>query len=192
MNLYVRYFDHETLAHNLDEIKSFLATIHEIKVNNDMINRIADFRESDNLFPFRLKVSYSNYILFLKTPANNLAEFKALEKARKEQRNDNHQSMADKKRSQLEILNEINPGWYEGKILFKRVVLNPITSKCRYVDTVFRVRCKASCPMECYDRMIDHLRNRPEIDPRSQFPSAKSNNFEYTFIGANDADAYAM
>ena len=40
--------------------------------------------------------------------------------------------------------------------------------------------------MDAYNRIIEHLKNRPEIDPRSQFPSAKSDKFEYQFIGENE------
>ena len=39
--------------------------------------------------------------------------------------------------------------------------------------------------MHCYDRIVEHLQNRQDVDPRSQFPSAKSNNFEYIFLDAD-------
>ena len=54
MNLYVRYFDHETLATNMDEVVSFLKSINEIKVDENTINRVMTFAESDGVFPFRL------------------------------------------------------------------------------------------------------------------------------------------
>jgi len=189
MNLYVRYFDHETLACNMDDVKAFLATLHDVKVNDDMIQRVAEFAQSDNAYPFRLKVSYSNYILFLKTEAKDMAEFKYLEKLHKEQRFENRMSMAEKKRNQLQMLSEPKPGWYESKIMFKRVVMSPETGKCQYVDTLFRARLKAESPMDCYNRMIEHLKNRQDVDPRSQYPSVKSPNFEYKFIEPNDAPA---
>ena len=31
--------------------------------------------------------------------------------------------------------------------------------------------------------MIEHLKNRPEVDLRSQFPSAKGANFTFEYIG---------
>ena len=185
MNLYVRYFDHETLAYNMDDIVAFLTSIREIKVNDDVVNRILNFVESDNTYPFRLKVSYSNYVLFLKTEAKDMEEFKYLERMRKEQRSEGRMTMAERKRTLLDMLNEEHIGWYEASIMFKRVVLNPDTGKCQYIDTLFRVRLKATSAMHCYDRIIDHLQNRQDIDPRSQFPSCNSNNFEYTFLDAD-------
>lgn len=182
MNLYVRYFDHEALATNMDEVVSFLMSIGEIKVDDGVISRVMNFIESDGVYPFRLKVSYSNYVLFLKTDAKDLEEFKFLERQRKELRADSRMLASDRKRTQLEILNEPHPGWYDASILFKRVVMNPETGKCKYVDTRFRAKLKAESAMHCYERIIDHLQNRQEIDPRSQFPSAKSINFEYTYL----------
>ena len=182
MNLYVRYFDHETLATNMDEVVAFLSSIREIKVDDSVIDRILNFADSNDTNPFRLKVSYSNYVLFLKTEAKDLAEFKYLEKMRKEQRTDNRMTMADRKRTQMEQLNEPHIGWYEASLTFKRVVQNPDTGKCQYVDTFFKVRLKAKSALDAYNRIIEHLQNRQDVDPRSQFPSAKSSNYEYTFL----------
>lgn len=182
MNLYVRYFDHETLATNIDEVAAFLSTLHDVNFNSDMINRIDAFVQSDNVYPFRLKVSYSNYILFLKTDAKDMAEFKYREKVRKQQQSESRMTMAEKKRSQLQVLSQEQSGWYEASMLFKRVLMNPNTGKCQYVDTVFRVRLKASSPLDCYNRILQHLKNRQDVDPRSQFPSVKSPNFHYQFL----------
>lgn len=182
MNLYVRYFNHETLATNLDEVAAFIATLHEIKPNPDMLNRVAEFMQSDNTFPFRLKVSYSNYVLFLKTEADTLAEFKSLEQQHKEQRAEEHLTAAEKKRQLMEALNEPHKGWYEGRLLFKRVILDVESNKYSYVDTVFRAKLKADSPLDCYNRIITYLRHRDDIDPRSQFPSPRNGNFEYKFL----------
>lgn len=183
MNLFIRYFDHETLATNIDEAIEFLQTIEEIKMDNSVANRIQAFMESTNLYPFRLKVSYSNYVLFLKTEAATIEEFKEMELLRKQQKADGIlPSIADRKKTILDILNEENPGWYEGSILFKRVVQIPETNKFQYKDTRFTARVKANSPMDCYNRIIAHLQDREEIDPRSQFPSAKSSNYEYKYL----------
>ena len=185
MNLYVRYFDHEILAHNMDEIAEFLYSIREINTDQNALNRIHTFWESSNVYPYRLKVSYSNYVLFLKTEAKDLDEFKQLEQMRKENKAScNPLTPSDKKRSLLDILNEPNEGWYEASLLFKRVVQKRETNKCQYKDTRFSVRLKATSAMDCYNRIVDHLRNRQDVDPRSQFPSAKSSNFKYTFLDA--------
>jgi len=78
-------------------------------------------------------------------------------------------------------LNEIRPGWYEGIVDFKRVLLVPGTGKFQYRDTQFVARVKAVSGMECYERIIDHLRDK--VDERSQFPSAKGKNFKFRYLG---------
>jgi len=35
--------------------------------------------------------------------------------------------------------------------------------------------------MDCYNRIVEHLRER--VDPRSQFPSAKGKNFKFKYLG---------
>ena len=182
MNLYVRYFDHECLAKTIDEALDFLATIDEIKLESNTASRISTFLNSSNLYPFRLKVSYSNYVLFLKTEAETLEQFKEEEAMRKEQKSDRLTTIAERKKSILEALNEEKTGWWEACLVFKRVLTMPETGKCKYIDTPFRVRLKANSAMDAYNRIVEHLKNRPEVDPRSQFPAAKSQNFEYTFL----------
>ena len=183
MNLYVRYFDHEYLAKSVEDALAFLQSIEEIKVESNAASRITTFLNSSNLYPFRLKVSYSNYVLFLKTEAETLEQFKEEEALRKEQKQERVSSMAERKKSILDALNEEKIGWWEAGLTFKRVLTIPETGKCKYVDTPFRVRLKAFSAMDAYNRIIDHLKSRPEIDPRSQVPSAKSDKFEYQFIG---------
>ncbi len=218
MNLYVRYFSHEILATNMGEVTSFLTSINEINLDQAAFARIQTFWDSASVYPFRLKVSFSNYVLFLKTDAKDLAEFKYLEQQNKaiakphhadngdnhannahqashnvqkgnKANNDNHASKGDQptpmseKKRLLELLNEPQEGWYEASLTFKRVVLKRDTSKFQYRDTPFKVRLKAKSAMDCYNRIVEHLRNRQDVDQRSQFPSARSNNFEYRFIG---------
>lgn len=189
MNLYVRYFDYETLATNMNEVAEFISSIKEINVDENSLARVKNFWESDNAYPFRLKVSFSNYVLFLKTDAHDLPEFKYLEQLRKENKGDGvaPQTMSEKKRSLLDTLNEPKEGWYEATLMFKRVVQIRTTNKFQYRDTRFKVRLKAASPMDCYNRVVEHLRNRQDVDPRSQFPSAKSANFVYTFLDGDNA-----
>ena len=37
--------------------------------------------------------------------------------------------------------------------------------------------------MDCYERIVEHLRNRQDVDMRSQFPSAKGRNFSFVYLG---------
>ena len=187
MNLYVRYFDHEYLAKSVDDALEFLSSIPESKLESNAASRITTFLNSSNLYPFRLKVSYSNYVLFLKTEAENLEQFKEEEALRKEQKIDRVSTMAERKKSIIDALNEENIGWWEAGLTFKRVLIIPETGKCKYVDTPFRARLKAVSAIDAYNRIVDHLKSRPEVDPRSQFPSAKSEKFEYQFIGEDES-----
>lgn len=182
MNLYIRYFNHETLAHDLDESLAFLEGIGEFAVNKTVAEKIMNFIESSSMFPMRLKVSYSNYVLFLKTEADTLERFHELEVLNKEAKAEAKQTLAERKQSILNALNEPRPGWYETSVLFKRVVMIPETQKCQYVDTTFVANVKADSVMDAYDRTISHLQSRGDVDSRSQFPSVRSDAFTYKFL----------
>jgi hypothetical protein len=40
---------------------------------------------------------------------------------------------------------------------------------------------KAVSGMDCYERIVEHLREL--VDERSQFPSAKGKNFKFRYLG---------
>ncbi len=185
MNLYIRYFAHEAFVKSVEEAADFLRTIPEIKVEQSLINRINAFYIGTSIYPYHLKVSFNNYVIIIKSDAQSMEEFKDQQKKREEQKNDPKHTgvMSDRRRTIQDILNEPRPGWYEASLTFKRVVLIPETSKFQYKDTLFRVRLKAQSAMDCYNRIVDHLRNRQDVDSRSQFPSSKSSNFYYTYLG---------
>jgi len=189
MNLYVRYFAHEALVQSVEEAIEFLRNIQEIKVDQSLINRISTFYEGTSTYPYHLKVSYNNYVIIIKTDATSMEMFKEYQQRKHEDTKMPPKPLLthqDRRHSIQEMLNEPRPGWYEAGITFKRVVLIPETSKYQYKDTVFRARLKAESAIDCYNRMIDHLRNRQDVDPRSQFPSSKSSNFVYNFLGTDE------
>jgi hypothetical protein len=78
-------------------------------------------------------------------------------------------------------LNEERDGWYEGELDFKRVVLIPTSGKHEYRDTHFVAQCKAVSGWDCYNRIVEYLKDR--VDNRSQFPSAKGKNFKFKYLG---------
>lgn len=177
MNLYVRYFDQETLVSNVDEAIEFLNSIPDLHVDDTMKRDLAAFAESSVSYPKRYKVAPRVYFIVIKTTAKTMEEFKANNKkgavsAASQYKSDRQQE-----------LSEIKPGWYEGSIFFKRVIPIPGTGKFQYRDTQFVARVKAESAQECYMRIIQHLRNRQDVDLRSQFPSAKGKNFEYKYLG---------
>jgi hypothetical protein len=42
----------------------------------------------------------------------------------------------------------------------------------------------AQSQRQCFEVVLDHLKNHPDVDPRSQYPSIKSQNFKATLIQA--------
>ncbi|MBO4811744.1 MAG: hypothetical protein J5552_09300 [Prevotella sp.] len=185
MNLYLRYFDHETLVTSVDEAIAFLSSIDEIGMNPDLEQDIREYAASDVFLPKRYKIRPRVYFIVIKTEAATMQDFKdkkalrshVAEAAPMKDRNNTHMVLTK--------LNEERPGWYEGAIDFKRVLMVPGTGKFQYRDTHFVAQVKAISPMDCYNRIVEHLRER--VDERSQFPSAKGKNFNYRFLGAAKA-----
>ena len=177
MNLYLRYFDRETLVKTVDEAIDFLSSIDEIEMNPLLEADIREYASSDVFYPKRYKIHPRVYFIIIKTDAETMQDFKDKKAV--------HESepieQFSKSTPTLIRLNEINDGWYEGVVDFKRVLLVPGTGKFQYRDTQFVARVRAVSGMECYDRMIDYLRDR--VDPRSQFPSPKGKNFKFRFLG---------
>lgn len=196
MNLYLRYFNSETLVDNVDDALYFLDSIEEIGLNDRIAEDVRAYFESDNRFPKRYKVRPKIYFIMIKTDATTMEEFKDYRNrtAPKEypvQRpepvmarpvmNDDMEPRRYKDRMYATLYNECF-GWYEGQFTFKRVVVQPVTGKSEYRDTVFVARCKANSGIDCYNRIVDHLRER--VDKRSQFPSARGKNFSFKYLGA--------
>ncbi len=180
MNLYVRYFDQETLTNNVGEVVDFLSSIPEIPVTPELIADIHAYAASDMPHPKRYKVRPRVYFILIKTTAKTLAEFKMNKKTTAAVDDSEVQSRKDTK---LAMLNQVRPGWYEGAIVFKRVIPIPGTVKFQYQDTRFSAYVKAESAQHCYERIIDHLKNRQDVDLRSQFPSSRGNSFSYCFLG---------
>ncbi len=178
MNLYIRYFDKETLVSSVDEAIDFLSGISEVEMNAELEADIRDYAASDVCYPKRYKVRPRVYFIIIKTAAACMQDFKdkkALRPAASAERPDPASS------SPANRLAEELAGWYEGALDFKRVVLVPATGKHEYRDTHFVANLKATSGLDCYNRIVEHLRDR--VDSRSQFPSAKGKNFHYRYLG---------
>ncbi|MDD6507090.1 MAG: hypothetical protein PUF39_06930 [Prevotellaceae bacterium] len=179
MNLYLRYFDKEALVYNADEAVDFLKSIPEIGVDEALETDIREYAASEVYYPKRYKVRPRVYFIVIKTTAATMADFKQKKAVRSV-------GVATTERRELAAsaatkLTEVCPGWYEGSLDFKRVVMVPATGKHEYRDTHFEVRCKAESGIDCYNRIVEHLRGR--VDNRSQFPSAKGKNFRFKYLG---------
>jgi len=176
MNLYLRYFDKETLVNSVDEAIDFLKGIDEIQMNPVLEADIRDYAASDVFFPKRYKVRPRVYFIIIKTEAPSMVDFK-------EKRNVRGAGSPEKRVAANVVmkLNEEREGWYEGTMDFKRVQLVPGTGKFQYRDTHFVANVKAMSGLDCYNRIVEHLRGR--VDDRSQFPSIKGKNFKFRFLG---------
>ena len=178
MNLYLRYFDRETLVGSVDEALEFLANIEEIGLNEALENDIRDYVASDIFYPKRYKVRPRIYFIIIKTEAATMQDFKekkAVHPASETPARDRNSSP---------VINKLTAekfGWYEGMIDFKRVLLVPGTGKFQYRDTHFVARVKAESGIDCYNRIVEHLQER--VDNRSQFPSAKGKNSKFRYLG---------
>ena len=53
MNLYLRYFDKETLVSNADQAIDFLHSIQDIEVTPDLENDVREYAESEVFYPKR-------------------------------------------------------------------------------------------------------------------------------------------
>ncbi len=180
MNLYIRYFDYEALTTSFDQAFDFLYSIDEIGMNPRIEQDVRDYMNSNVLFPKRYKVRSKVYFIMIKTTAHTMEEFKNHKKGQA----NGEEFISAAKQQQNEILQHLNEerfGWYEGCMEFKRVVVNPNTGKCVYIDTRFIAQCKAMSAADCYNRLVDHLQQK--VDSRSQFPSVKGKNFQYRFLG---------
>ena len=176
MNLYLRYFDRETLVSSVDEAIDFLSDIEEVGMNPVLEADIREYASSDVFYPKRYKVRPRVYFIIIKTEAQSMQDFKE-----KKAVHVGAPPMTKPAAPALVRLNEIRPGWYEGMIDFKRVLMVPGTGKFQYRDTQFIANVKAESGMDCYNRIVEHLRER--VDDRSQFPSAKGKNFKFRYLG---------
>ncbi len=180
MNLYIRYFDKETLVGNADDAIAFLHSIPGLNLAREQEDDIRDYAQSDVFFPKRYKVRPRVYFIIIKTTAQSMQDFK--EKKAVRPTGEGGASRREIAASVATRLTAQQPGWYEGEIDFKRVILIPGTGKHEYRDTHFVADVKADSPIDCYNRIVDHLKQM--VDPRSQFPSAKGKNFHFKYLGA--------
>ena len=195
MNIYARYFDEEKLTHSMDELVEFLKSIDEINVTPQMVAEISAYVQSDMPYPKRFKVHSRAYFILIKTTAESMEEFKSRNASGV---NADEEGKSDAIRSLHEFLGDgMNAGnyqlgrdyddecegWYRVNALLKRVVKDPDTQRCSYVDAPFEALVKGKTPRECYNRVIDYFRSRPDIDSRSQMPSIKGANFSYEYLG---------
>ena len=197
MNLYVRYFDNETVAGSVSEAIDFLSSLNIPDFDNDktFAKDLQDFADSGVTYPKRYKLRNHSYFIVIKTTLATLAEFKAHNARSLTAELNAIEGPKPKSKSPVNA-NAVTAkayGWYDGTLIFKRVLSIPSTNKFQYKDVTFRALVKAESPMDCHSRIVNFLKSRGDIDLRSQFPSAKGRNFIYRYIGEHrpkDIQAY--
>ena len=187
MNIYARYFNQDILVHSFDELMDFLSSIQEIPITQRLVDEVRAYVQSDIPYPRRYKIRPRVYFIMIKTTAETMEEFKSHRKEAIAEDAPVVMRPADAVQTKKEIkaaqLAEERSGWYYATIVFKRVIQVAATTKFRYQDTVFEAFVRANSGAECFDKVIAHLKNRPEVDSRSQFPSARGSNFTFEYVG---------
>lgn len=178
MNLYVRYYDGEDIVSSVDELINKLKDfgVPDTLFDDDYIDELYEYTNSKVSYPKRFRISSKQYFILIKTNVSTLEEFKA-------NANSRETNLEALKVDRQTLLTENNRGWYEGEIVFKRVVYSQELDKFQYKDAVFKARLKADSGLNCYTRIVNYLQNREDIDLRSQFPSAKGRNFTFSYLG---------
>lgn len=177
MNYYVRYFDNEEVLNNVDELINFLSGIFHDDLTQELTDEVVVFCNDKTNFPRHFRLPNKTTFIIIKTNSQTLEEFKT--------RGANGGAFpgnASTKEEQKSVYDDVVPGLYDVTLTFRRAVVNPETRKCLYADEVFQVQMLAESQRHCYDVVIDYLRNNPEVDARSQYPSIRSNNFQATLI----------
>ncbi|MGN1256239.1 MAG: hypothetical protein ACI4UA_03635, partial [Bacteroidaceae bacterium] len=111
----------------------FLQGIPDIDMDEFLVQDIKNFVEGPGMYPKRYKVRAHSYFIVIKTTANTLEDFKDKGAATREA---TENARAQREERQL-FFSSKREGWYEGKLLFKRVIAIPQTQKFQYMDTTF-------------------------------------------------------
>ncbi|MBQ7057189.1 MAG: hypothetical protein IJM84_04505 [Bacteroidaceae bacterium] len=185
MNLYLRFFNDEVLVETAQQAIDFLRSLPDLNVSDALCADLVHYAESKNRFPKRFKIGSKLYFIVIKTTAKTMEEFKAyVPTTTNEVAEDAEQMQEDELKTETRSVYETEqPGWYHVTMRFKRVIMDEESGKCSYVDTDFEVKLKAESIQDSYNRVVDHLRNRFDVDERSQFPSIRGRNFKAEFLG---------
>ena len=190
MNLYIRFFNDETLVTNVDDAVEFLNRVTDTPIDQTLYEQLIDYYNSPIPYPRRFKVHSRIYFIVIKTPAETMEEFKERGLQMQEaQKNEKAERMAASAAAKVGLADNDQPGWYDVYITFKRVIFNEIKGKNEYIDTDFEARVKAHNAKESYDRVCSYLMGRDDVDSRSQMPSMRGHNVVIRFLGMQEVGA---
>ncbi len=172
MNYYARYFDSESVLNTPNELVNFIASIPQITMTDELSAAILKFCEDKTSFPRHFRLPNKHTFIVIKTNASSLDEFKTVGANGGVQNTEAKNSAMD----------ELRPGKYRVSMTFRRAVVTPESRKCLFVDELFEVEMLAQSQRQCYEVVLEHLKNHPDLDARSQFPSIRSDNFTATLL----------
>lgn len=176
MNYYARYFDSEGVFNTPQALVNFIASIPQIMMTDELAAAMLKFCEDKTSFPRHFRLPNKHTFIVIKTNASSLDEFKTVGA-------NGGVVPSAAKEAKGTAVDELRPGKYHVSITFRRAVVNPETRKCVFVDETFEAEMLAQSQRQCYDVVVEHLKNHPELDARSQFPSVRSANFTATLLG---------
>lgn len=175
MNYYARYFESEGVFSSPQALVDFLSGVPQIEMTEELSGAIFQFCADKTSFPRHFRLPNKSTFIVIKTNAVTLDEFKT--------RGANGGVVpADQKEHKHIAADDIRPGMYNVRMHFRRAIVNPETKKCCFVDDDFEVEMLAQSQRQCFDVVVEHLKNHPDVDPRSQYPSIRSSNFTATLI----------
>lgn len=174
MNYYARYFNSEGVFNTPQALVDFIESIPQITMTDELAGAILKFCEDKTSFPRHFRLPNKHTFIVIKTNASSLDEFKAI--------GANGGVLPEAKETRNTPVDELRPGKYHVSITFRRAIVNPETRKCVFVEETFEVEMLAQSQRQCYDVVIEHLKNHPDLDARSQFPSIRSTNFTATLL----------
>lgn len=175
MNYYARYFDSEGVFPTPQALVSFIASIPQILMTEELSEAILKFCAEKTSFPRHFRLPNKSTFIVIKTNAVTLDEFKT--------RGANGGVIAvENKELKQAPVDEIRPGRYEVQMVFRRAIVNPETRKCSFVEETFEVEMLAQSQRQCFEVVMEHLKNHPDVDSRSQYPSIRSANFSAKLI----------
>ena len=185
MNIYARYFDQEIVASSFEELITFLTSISEINVTTELLDSVKAYIDSPLPYPKRYKLRPRVYFILIKTTAKNIQEFKNNKIQSENQKTPADNTSQAYKDGRISTLTEENPGWYKVTLSIKRMVHIKELQKFQYQDSTITAYINNNSPIDCYNRLIEYIKSRKDIDPRTQIPSAKSECFKFEYIGRN-------
>ena len=175
MYYYARYFDSEGVFETPQMLVEFIAGIPQITMTEELSDAVLKFCTDKTSFPRHFRLPNKNTFIVIKTTATSLEEFKT-------RGANGGNTTTEPKEAKTTAADEIHPGLYDVSMVFRRAIVNPETRKCSFVEETFEAEMLAQSQRQCFEVVIEHLKNHPDVDSRSQYPSIRSSNFKAELI----------